>query len=95
MKKFFTSLSIVLYFIAANGQSINSIIEEVNIDSLVSYVRILSGEDSVYIKGSKEIIDQRVYDSNDLAAEYIYEKLASYNLDTYKMEYDTLHFIYR
>ena len=66
---------------------IDSLISEVNQDSLVSYVRILSGEDSVYINGTKSLIEQRVYNSNDLAADYVYEKLQSFNLDTYKEDY--------
>jgi hypothetical protein len=55
----------------------------------MAYVRILSGEDSVYINGEKEIIAQRVYNTNDLAADYLFEKLSGFGLNTVKLDYDT------
>lgn len=67
---------------------IDSLINEVSQDSLMSYVRILSGEDSVAINGQKVKIEQRVYDSNDLAAGYIFEKLTSFGLNPMKLDYD-------
>jgi len=68
---------------------IDSLISEVNEDSLVSFVRVLSGEDSVFINGTKSLIEQRVYNSNDLAADFLTEKLESYNLTPYMQEYST------
>lgn len=84
MKNTFTSLMLIVFSFAAIAQEYNpvidSLISEVNQDTLVSFVRILSGEDSVYINGQKELIDQRVYNSNDLAKDYIKQKLESYDL---------------
>ena len=68
---------------------IDSLINEVKQDSLVAYVRILSGEDSVIINGTKSLIEQRVYNTNDLAADYLVEKLTSFGLLPEKQEYDT------
>jgi len=67
---------------------IDSLINEVNQDSLVSYVRILSGEDSAIINGTKSLIEQRIYNTNDLAADYLVEKLTSFGLSPEKQDYD-------
>lgn len=74
------------------GQSYDPFIEglmnQTNLDSLVSYVRILSGEDSVVIADSTVLITHRVsYLGNDLAAEYIKQKLESFGLETYDQVY--------
>lgn len=67
---------------------IEQVIDETNLDSLVSYVRILSGEDSVVIGDSTVLITQRVSSTgNDLAAEYIKEKLTGYGLEIYDQHY--------
>ncbi|MCJ7552993.1 MAG: M28 family peptidase [Ignavibacteriaceae bacterium] len=64
---------------------------QTNLDSLVSNVRILSGEDSVTIADSTVLITHRVsYFGNDLAAEYIKQKLESYGLETYDQVYSEL-----
>ncbi len=61
---------------------INDIINQINLDSLIVYVRILSGEDSVWIDGLKVRIQHRISDlGNDLAADYIKQKLSIYNLE--------------
>jgi hypothetical protein len=74
------------------GQEYNPFIEELmnqtNLDSLVSYVRILSGEDSVLIADSTVLITHRISNlGNDLAAEYIKQKLEGYGLETYDQRY--------
>lgn len=55
-------------------------IDEVTINSLVQYVRDLSGEDSVLIQGQNQLILSRHYlePGNELAANYIEEKLTEY-----------------
>jgi len=77
------------YFIIAStlvsqSQDIGSCIAETNLDSLVLTVRALSGEDSTYVNGIKVLIKSRSnYISgggNDLAADYIKERLLKYNL---------------
>jgi len=62
---------------------IDNIINQTNLDSLISFVRILSGEDSVWIAGTRVRIQHRISNDNDLAADYIKQKLESYNLDVY------------
>jgi len=44
---------------------IDDIINQTNLDSLIAYVRILSGEDSVWIDGSKVRIQHRVSDQRE------------------------------
>lgn len=69
---------------------IQGLINQTNMDSLVSYVRILSGEDSVTIGDSTVLITHRVsYQGNDLAADYIKEKLTGYSLEIYDQQYST------
>jgi hypothetical protein len=91
VKLFLLSFSIFIFIFSVSAQNYNpvidSLINEVKQDSLVSFVRILSGEDSVYINGQKEIIEQRVYNSNDLAADYLVEKMASFGLSPEKQDY--------
>jgi len=83
-----------LFYSFCLAQSYDPFIEELmnqtNLDSLVSYVRILSGEDSVTIGGSTVLITHRVsYQGNDLAAEYIKEKLETYGLEIYDQPYSS------
>ena len=83
-----------LFYSFCFGQSYDPFIEELmnrtNLDSLVSYVRILSGEDSVIIGDSTVLIARRVSSTgNDLAAEYIKEKLETYGLEIYDQQYSS------
>ena len=67
---------------------IETIIDQTNLDSLIAYVRILSGEDSVWIDGLKVRIQHRVSGlGNDLAADYIKKQLETYNLEVYDQIY--------
>ena len=84
MDKIFTTALVILLFIASvmNAQSYNSVVDSlmhnVNIDTLVSYVRILSGEDSVIINNTRVLIGRRVNTyEDDLAADFIKIKLNS------------------
>jgi len=64
---------------------IQSIIDQTNIDSLLYFVKELSGEVSTTINGSPYTIVSRYKNnaSNDKAADYIKQKLNSYGLVTY------------
>lgn len=78
--------------IKLQGQNFNSdisqLIEETNLDSLISYVRILSGEDSAKIGAEKYLIKgRRLLSTNDLAADYIKEKLISFNFGVIDQAY--------
>ena len=94
MKSFICLIIFLASSCTIHSQTYNPFIEELinqtNLDSLVSFVRILSGEDSVMIGGTKEIIHHRISNNNnDLAADYIKEKLQSYGLDTYDQVYSS------
>ena len=64
---------------------VRHIINDVNLDTLVSYVRALSGEDSASISGQRYLITSRKYNAptHTLAADYIKQKLESFGLATY------------
>jgi hypothetical protein len=72
-------------------------IDQVNLDSLVHTVRILSGEDSVMICGKMYRIEDREFGSfgNELAAYYIKHKLEDYgynvNVMVYQDEWEPPH----
>jgi hypothetical protein len=67
---------------------IEGIINQTNLDTLVSYVRIFSGEDSVLVGDSTVLISSRVSSTgNNLAAEYIRMKLENYGLEVYDQQY--------
>jgi len=59
-----------------------SIVNEVNLDSLIRHVENLSGERTVTINGNPVTIQSRHanYPGNDLAADYIQQQLQSYGL---------------
>ncbi len=65
------------------------IINQTNLDSLVSFVRILSGEDSVWIGNTRVLIQNRGSSGGDLAADYLIQKLESYNLEVYDQVYSS------
>ena len=65
------------------------IISQTNLDSLISYVRILSGEDSVWIGNTRVLIQNRGSSGGDLAADYLIQKFESYNLEAYDQSYSS------
>jgi hypothetical protein len=65
------------------------IINQTNLDSLVSFVRILSGEEAVWIGNSEVIIQNRGGSGGGLAADYLIQKLESYNLEVYDQVYSS------
>ena len=92
MNSFICLIIFLSGFSQIHSQTYNPLIDELinqtNLDSLVSFVRILSGEDSVIIGGSKVVIHHRVSNNNNnLAADYIKQKLEEYGLDTYDQLY--------
>ncbi|MCX6334672.1 MAG: M28 family peptidase [Bacteroidia bacterium] len=66
---------------------------ETNLDTLVKTVRILTGEDSTYINGVKVLIKSRSNTlsdgGNDMAANYIKEKLLKYDLEVQDQVFNT------
>ena len=91
MKKIYYLFIFIFITFTGSAQSyhedIQALINEVNLDSLVKHVRILSGEDSAFINGEKELIVDRIYNSNDLAADYIAQTFEGYGLPTWKDDY--------
>jgi hypothetical protein len=86
-------ISILLFAITSGSIAqqfdpiINDLILETNLDSLVKYTRELTGEDSVMVNDSLVLIQNRVYDQNDMAAEYIQQKLSEFGLATLEQQY--------
>jgi hypothetical protein len=69
---------------------VEDIINEVNLDSLIKNLRSLSGEDSVIVNGERTIIEHRVSNwGNDLAADYLKQRLETYGLSPVVQEYDS------
>lgn len=92
MKRFY--LIIILVFSVAFGFSqsyspdVQSIINDVNLDSLTYYLRNLSGEDAVVVNGQTTTIDHRVSNwGNDLAAEYLDETMQGFGYETTIQDY--------
>lgn len=84
-----TTFLIVLFLISIStsfSQSIHPAVQEIinntNIDSLIKFVEELSGERTVVINGNVETINSRhkFNADNDLAADYIKQKLEQYGL---------------
>ncbi len=93
MKLLQLSLLFLLSFSAFSQEynaDIDSLIVKTNIDSLVSYVRILSGEDSARIGDAVIINNDRVArEGRILAAAYIKQKLEGYGLPAIEQDYST------
>lgn len=90
MKKYGLALLIVLFGLNSQAQTTAEINSQVDLDSLVKMVRELSGEDSTFVSGQKSIIKHRVSKrNNDLAAQYITEKLRSFGVHTFEHNYRT------
>ncbi|MBE0572645.1 MAG: M28 family peptidase [Ignavibacteriaceae bacterium] len=70
---------------------IQTIINQTNLDSLTKFVRELSGEDQTIINGTPYTIVSRRWNhaGNDMAANYIQQKLESYGLPTYNQPFGT------
>lgn len=68
---------------------VEELINETRIDSLVKFTRELTGEDSVMVNGTMSLIQNRLYYQNDLAAEYIKQKLTQFGLIPIEQVYST------
>jgi hypothetical protein len=92
MRHLYITLAIILSGLFSFSQTYNEdveyIINEVNQDSLIFYLRNLSGEDSVMIDGEKTIIEHRVSNwGNNLAASYLKQTFEGFGLTTYEQVY--------
>ncbi len=91
MKKF---LLIILVLFSANAFAqddlyVSAVLEMVNADSLMKYVKELSGVNQVTIGGSSYTIVSRHKNTatNDVAANYLKQKMASYGLTVYDQNF--------
>ncbi len=86
MKKLFTLLLSILLFASIKGQTptLEELTDQVNLDSLITFVMELSGEVSVVVNGQTQTIVSRHKNQpgNNIAADYIKAKLMSYGLET-------------
>jgi len=94
MKKTFSVLLLIIFsqtFLQSQSPTIQSVINQTSIDSLMQFVKELSGEVQTVIGGSPYTIVSRHYNnpSNDMAANYIEQKLESYGLPTYNQPFGT------
>lgn len=72
----------VLLSMTLKSQTTANVVASVNLDSLVKTVREFSGEDSSLVYGSRVLIRNRVSNSgNDIAANYIAERLSTIGLN--------------
>lgn len=86
-------LPLSIAFPQSYNSTVDELVESVNLDSILSHVRILSGEDSVVIDGSKQLISNRTdLSERILAGKYIQSKLMSYGVETFIQQFslDTL-----
>ena len=78
----------LISFSQTYNPDVGNIISEVNMDSLIYYLRNLSGEDSVVVSGENTRIEHRVSNwGNNLAADYLSQTLEGFGLTTYVQEY--------
>ena len=96
MKNLLRILTVLIIILSATSYSqypvVQSIINQVNIDSLIFFVEELSGEVQTTIGGSPYTILSRYYTQtgNDKAADYIQQKLESYGLTVFNQQYSSL-----
>tara|TARA_B110000211_G_scaffold177961_1_gene201186 strand:+ start:260 stop:1408 length:1149 start_codon:yes stop_codon:yes gene_type:complete len=89
MKFFITVCLLSLRFISY-AQSTSDFINQTSLDSLVKTVREFSGEDNCNVGGNSVQILNRVSDSgNDLAADYLFERLNNIGLQVSSDTYST------
>ena len=81
-------LFINISFCQSYDPFIQNLVDQTNLDSLISFVRILSGEDSVIINDTTTIITHRISSlGNDLAADYIKNKMTEFGFEAIDQNY--------
>ncbi len=75
MKKVYFILCSLLMSSFVNGQTITEVINQMDLDSLQLTLREFAGEQATIINGDAVTITSRVHSNNDLAADYLYERL--------------------
>ena len=86
--QFFLIFISLVYSHYIHAQEITFIKDKVNLDSLIESVRILSGEDSVFIGGNKTRITERYSEiGTNKAADYIKERFNGLDLNVFDQKY--------
>ncbi len=93
MKKILLLLSVLfsLQIYAQDDFYVNQVLGSVNTDSLMKYVKELSGVNGVTIGGSNYTISSRYKNSttNNVAANYLKQKLESYGIDAFDQNFSS------
>jgi hypothetical protein len=80
MNKYIAALICFLAFTTTSkGQSITDLVNKVDLDSLTLTLNEFTGEQSTVVNGSTVTILNREEDNNDLAADYLVQKLSQYD----------------
>ena len=80
MNKYIAALICFLAFTTTSkGQSIIDLVNKVDLDSLTLTLNEFTGEQSTVVNGSTVTILNREEDNNDLAADYLVQKLSQYD----------------
>jgi len=92
MKKYLLFFIIVFCYTSIYSQntpSVEVVVEQINIDSLLYYVEQLSGEANVFVNNQTTKILSRHKNNPDnaKAADYLYEKLSEYGLPVSKQDF--------
>jgi len=70
---------------------IQTLINQINLDTLIHFINILSGEDSFTINDSTYLLFSRnaLHPQNDLAADYIFQTLSRFGLPSFNQVFST------
>ncbi len=76
----------------ATDSLIQSLIDQTNLDTLIHFVKILSGEDSVTIGDSTYLLLSRnvFHAHNNLTADFLFQTLSRFGLPTYNQNYSAV-----
>lgn len=89
--RIFLTITFLFTALNLNALDFNAVSSEVNLDTLVKRVRILSSEDSVLIDNNKYLLDRSTPTGRELTVQYIEEYISENfpNLEIVKHQYQT------
>ena len=83
-------ITFIFLSLAASSQTEKDLVEAVSMNGLMDMIVEFSGEDSTVVNGAKVLIKHRVsIQDNNIAADYLVEKLQSFGLDTEDINYSS------
>ncbi len=93
MRSILLPLFVFIFSFCSISQEYNPIVDDLvqqtNLDSLVKFTRELSGEDEVLVNGNLTLIQNRISYQNDMAAEYLKQKLTEFGLNPIEQQYSS------